>query len=218
MVPSSRKDIIIDLNPTPPRMRGRGRPLANECDNEKESDLEDLSGVDRDTIEAKNDFWTIPGDCVLRHHVVPRQTCTYVEGISQYHYDMWDVDRQTITSLDAITREKHQMTTWTGLEKIILRPFDWSAKIRNIRQLSTKRIHLGGTSIDKEMRNDETWTLLGGTVVVLIEKLAVRRPKILETKTSNVGSCKSTARDLLCSIGWSGIRGHHEKCWTLAGT
>ena len=100
----------------------------------------------RDDEEAKNDFWTITGEFIHRHHVVPRVKL-YVpqEETFPIPTKYIDVTRTTHTSFDVLM-EKHMedfwnvdgarklSDAWTGFTRFILmneRPpdgFSWSGK------------------------------------------------------------------------------------------
>ena len=62
----------------------------------------------RDDEEAKNDFWTITGEFIYRHHVVPRVKL-YVPREETFPIPMKyiDVTRITYTSLDVMLEKKH---------------------------------------------------------------------------------------------------------------
>ena len=68
----------------------------------------------RDDEEAKNDFWTITGDFINRHHVVPRVKL-YVPREETFPIPMKyiDVSRTTYSSLDVMLFKN----TGTWMEK-----------------------------------------------------------------------------------------------------
>ena len=86
----------------------------------------------RDDDEAKNDFWTITGEFIYRHHVVPRVKLYVPQEESfpvplKYTY----VTRRTNTSLDVLMEkhiedywnvdgERELSDAWTGFKRFIL--------------------------------------------------------------------------------------------------
>ena len=86
----------------------------------------------RDDEEANNDFWTITGDFIYRHHVVPRVNL-YVPQEESFPIPLKyiDVTRTTHTSLDVLIEkhiegysnldgEKEVSDGWTGFTRFIL--------------------------------------------------------------------------------------------------
>ena len=68
--------------------------------------------------KAKNDFWTITGDIIHRHHVVPRvKLYTPKEETFLFPTKYIDVTRTTFSSLDVMLENRLKMTgTWMGKE------------------------------------------------------------------------------------------------------
>ena len=68
-------------------------------------------------IKRKNDFWTIAGEFIYRHHVVPRVKL-YVPREETFPIPMKhiDVTRTTHTSLDVLM-EKHIEDYWNVEKK-----------------------------------------------------------------------------------------------------
>ena len=68
-------------------------------------------------IKRKNDFWTIAGEFICRHHVVPRVKL-YVPRKETFPVPMKyiDVTRTTCTSLDVLL-EKHIEDYWNVEKK-----------------------------------------------------------------------------------------------------
>ena len=68
----------------------------------------------RDDAEAKNDFWSITGDFIYRHHVEPRvKLYMPKEGWFLVPLKYIDVARTTHTSLDVML-EKHIEDNWNA--------------------------------------------------------------------------------------------------------
>ena len=57
-----------------------------------------------DAGEAMNDFWSISGNFIYRHHVEPRGR---EKNHSLFHFKYIDVTRTTHTNLDVKQREAH---------------------------------------------------------------------------------------------------------------
>ena len=110
----------------------------------------------RDDEEAKNDVWTITGEIIHRHHVVPRVKL-YVPKEESFPIPLkyFDVTRTTHTSLDVlfekqigdhwdVDREKELSDAWTGFTRFVLlkeRPpegYTWSGE-RLTRKQTTSR-------------------------------------------------------------------------------
>ena len=36
-------------------------------------EVADVSDADREAMEAREDFWSMSGECIYRHHVLPRE-------------------------------------------------------------------------------------------------------------------------------------------------
>ena len=93
--------------------------------------LQEDSTLD-DAGEAINDFWSITGDFICRHHVEPRIKM-YVPREESFHIPMKyiDVTRNTHTSLDVMMEkniddywnvdgERELSDAWTGFKRFIL--------------------------------------------------------------------------------------------------
>ena len=86
----------------------------------------------RDDAEAKNDFWSITGDFIYRHHVEPRvKLYTPREETFPIPLKYIDVTRTTHTSLDVLLEkniddywnvdgERELSDAWTGFTRFIL--------------------------------------------------------------------------------------------------
>ena len=73
-----------------------------------ESDGSQLLDQQADDVEARNDFWSISGNHIYRHHVEPRvKLCESFPLPLQYV----DVVRRTITTLDVL-RESRIDDSW----------------------------------------------------------------------------------------------------------
>ena len=60
-----------------------------------------MSSADRDAVEAREDFWSMSGEFISRHHVAPREHLHAEKVIihtSVKHF--FDLTRQTKTDLD----------------------------------------------------------------------------------------------------------------------
>ena len=42
-----------------------------------ENGLVDTAEADRGAVEAREDFWSVSGDLIYRHHIMPRENCMY---------------------------------------------------------------------------------------------------------------------------------------------
>ena len=86
-----------------------------------------------DDAEARNDFWSITGDFICRHHVelrvklyVPREETfptpmTYIDGTSNAHASMDALLEKHIEDYWNVDRERELSDAWTdGLLKIHL--------------------------------------------------------------------------------------------------
>ena len=109
----------------------------------------------RDDAEATNDFWSITGDCIYRHHVEP-QVKLYVPKEESFPIPMkfFDVTRTTHSSLDVMLEnideywnvdvDRELSDAWTGFTRFISlseRPPDgytWSGW-RLMRKQTTSR-------------------------------------------------------------------------------
>ena len=118
------------------------------------SDLQEDST--RDDEEAKNDLWSVTGEFIYRHDVVPRvKLCMSKEETFPIPTKYTDVTRTTHTSLDVMMEkhiedywnvdgEKELSDAWTGFTRFISlseRPLDgytWSGE-RITREHSTSR-------------------------------------------------------------------------------
>ena len=71
----------------------------------------------RDDAEAKNDFWSITGDFIYRHHVEPRVKL-YVPREESFPIPLKyiDVTRNTHTSLDVLLEKILITGTWVEKE------------------------------------------------------------------------------------------------------
>ena len=66
----------------------------------------------KDDAKARNDFWSIEGDFIYRHHVEPRvQLYVAKEGTFQIPQKCIDVTRTTHTNLDVL-QESHIDDSW----------------------------------------------------------------------------------------------------------
>ena len=111
----------------------------------------------RDDEEAKNDFWTITGEFIYRHHVVPRVEL-YVPREETFPIPMKYIDftRTSFTSLDVMLErqieeywnvdgERELSDAWTGFTRFILlneKPpegYTWSGE-RLTRKQKTSRL------------------------------------------------------------------------------
>ena len=97
---------ISTLTPDCPE-RGEEREILQGKSDELHSPSHLQEDSTRDYEEAKNDFWTITGEFIYRHHVVPRVKL-YVPQEESFPIPLkyTDVTRTTHTSLDVLM-EKH---------------------------------------------------------------------------------------------------------------
>ena len=98
-----------------------------------------------DDGEARNDFWSIPGNFIRRHHVEPRVKL-YVPREASFPIPLRyiDVTRATNTSLDVM------------LEKTYRRLLEYRRKPRPIRFVNW--IHTISPYLDEKPPNGKTWS------------------------------------------------------------
>ena len=102
--------------------------MSDELDSPTE--LQDNST--RDDEEAKNDFWTITGEFIYRHHVVPRvklympkgRNISYSDEVHRRYqndsYIFGCVDGEHIEHFRNVAEEKELSDAWTGFTRFIL--------------------------------------------------------------------------------------------------
>ena len=150
------KDIIPDLHPTLPRGEW---PLANSLDQEKERYEEEPSGADRDTMEAWSGLWSIIGKFCIETSCRPKTKPPRTER----RFSNTITKHETFIGLRTrvmLMHYKRKASMTIGIwiwRKVIVRSLGWTAKIHNIKQMSTKRRDMGRTSINRATSDNETW-------------------------------------------------------------
>ena len=147
----------------------------------------------RDDEEAKNDFWTITGEFIYRHHVVPRVKL-YVPREETFPIPMkyMDVTRTTYTSLHVMLEnrlkisgtwmEKELSDAWTGFTRFVLpkgRPSEgktWSGE-RLTRKQKTSRL-------------DDVWPDVWTIMSDAVKKKAKQRWAIEKPKLDNASQLR----------------------------
>ena len=135
----------------------------------------------RDDEEARNDFWTITGEVIYHHHVVPRVNLYMLqEETFPVPTKYIDVTRTTHTSLDVLMEkqieyfwnvdgEKELSDAWTGFTRIILlneRPPDgytwsWEGTYMETKNLTSCRQRARFVEIYVRCSENESKTKMG---------------------------------------------------------
>ena len=124
-----QSNCLEDLNPGPPRPRRRTRNLLGQSYGSSPTPEQDSSPDDG---EARNDFWSISGNYIYRHHVEPRVNL-YVprEDSLPIPLRYIEVTRVTSTTLDVmlerriddhwnIEGDRELSDSWTGFTRFTL--------------------------------------------------------------------------------------------------
>ena len=107
----------------------------------------------RDDAEAKNDFWSITGEFIYRHHVVPRVELYVPQETFPVPTKYIDVTRTTHTSPDVLL-EKHIEDCWNvDGERELSDAWDRLHKIHLIERKATGRIYMVRRDSDKKTNN-----------------------------------------------------------------
>ena len=111
----------------------------------------------RDDAEAKNDFWSITGDFIYRHHVEPRvQTVRAERRIISYSAEVHRRYQKYTYIIGCIVGENIDDYWNVNGEKRIIRCMDRLHKIHFIERKATSRIHMVRGEINEETNNLKT--------------------------------------------------------------
>ena len=111
----------------------------------------------RDDAEAKNDFWSMSGNFIYRHHVVPRVKL-YMPREESYPIPLKyiDVTRNTHTSLDVLLERKYRWLLERGWRKRIVRCMDRLHKIHLLNERPPDGFSWSGIETYEETNNLKT--------------------------------------------------------------
>ena len=152
-------------------------------DNHKGLHLHNIFSSFEDAGEAQDDFWSISGDCIFRHHVEPRvklyrpreETCPvplkYIDVTSATHTTLDVIQESRIDDYWNIDVSKDLSDSWTGFTQFTLlkeKPPDgymWSGSRLTKRQTTLRPDNfrpekLGGKWKTKARKCPKTWRYL----------------------------------------------------------
>ena len=134
--------------------RGQEQKILQGKSDESHSPTQLQDDSTRDDEEAESDFWTITGEFIYRHHIVPRVKL-YVPKEESFPIPLEyiEITRTTHTSLDALL-EKHIEDYWNvDGEKDLSDDMDRIHKICSTEGKATRRIFMVRVETYKETKN-----------------------------------------------------------------
>ena len=138
----------------------RDQPVRSEDHREDlqgSSEGSQLTGETKDDAEARNDFWSLEGDFIYRHHVEPRvQLYVPKEDTFPAPLKYIDVTRTTYTNPD-VWQESRIDDCWNvEVDRKIVRLMDRIYEVHSIERKPPKRIYVVRAAAYKDSSNNQT--------------------------------------------------------------